>query len=281
MRRFLAMILMAVAFGMVHPAWAVTCNNASLSGKYVLDGQGDTYNACILGFLCVGHNTLSTTGYIVADGIGNITSARLFEATNSGVQDSGIVQSAGTYSVTDCDNGTLHLTVSGQSMTFSIDVNDVDVNGLAHSVAALDGDAGYDEALRMVRTVDPTGAFACSTGTTLNGLQSNGIERGHDTSGNPLSSLTYLNFSGGSITGGEKVGTPTGFTTSAISGTYTMNADCSVVMTRTVNGVTTAGAHIVSGGDSGAPERHSFAWQGDYMSDMGAGRAGGGGGPSW
>ncbi|MEF9388622.1 hypothetical protein V4890_23815 [Ralstonia solanacearum species complex bacterium KE056] len=277
MKRFLAMILMALSFGMVHTAWAQTCNNASLNGKYVLDGQGDTYQTCILGVLCTQHSTLSTTGYVVADGNGNITSARLFEATNSGVQDTGIVQGAGTYSVTNCDSGTLNLALNGQSMTFNMDVDEVDANGLAHSAAALDGDAGYDEALRMIRTVDPTGALACSTGTTLNGRQTNGIERGHDTSGNPRSSLTYLNFNGGSITGGEKIGTPTGFTTSAISGTYTMNADCSVVMTRVVNGVTTAGAHIVSGGDSSAPARHSFAWQGDYMSEMYGSSYGGGG----
>ncbi|QRR11824.1 hypothetical protein FPJ27_37130 (plasmid) [Burkholderia sp. MS455] len=266
MKRLLAVIFTMIFSAFMQPVLAQTCNNASLNGKYVLSGQGDAYNVCLLGILCLAHSTMSTTGYVVADGNGNITSARLFQATNSGVQDSGIVQSAGTYAITDCGNGTLNLTLNGQASTYNLDVNDVDTGGLAHSGAVLDADAGYDEALQMVRTVDPLGANACGSGFSLNGIATNGIEQGHDTLGNPVSTIESLTYNNGAISGTEKTSTPTGFTTAAISGTYSINSDCTVRLTRTIKGVTTAGVHVVTGGDPNVAELpHVTVWQGDWI----------------
>ncbi|WP_124634207.1 hypothetical protein [Burkholderia cenocepacia] len=266
MRRILIVIFTMIFSVLMQPALAQTCNNASLNGKYVLSGQGDAYNVCLLGVLCLAHSTMSTTGYVVTDGNGNVTSARLFQATNSGVQDSGIVRGAGTYSVTDCDHGTLNLALNGQVSTYNLDMNDVDTGGLAHSGAVLDADTGYDEALQMVRTVDPTGTNSCGSGFSLNGVATNGIEQGHDNFGNPVSALVSLSYDNGVISGSEKTSTPTGFTTAAVSGTYSINADCTVLMKRTINGTLTAGAHVVTGGDPNvADPPHDTVWQGDRV----------------
>ncbi|WP_434113517.1 hypothetical protein [Paraburkholderia caffeinilytica] len=267
MKRMFSIVLAIFLSSFIGPAWAQTCGNASLNGKYVLSGQGDMYNVCILGGICLAHSTVSSTGYIVADGNGNITSARLFQATNSGVQDTGIVnKSAGTYSVSDCNNGTLSLTLNGQVFMFTLEVNDVDANGLAHSGEVLDADSGHDESLQMVRTVDPAGTNACGSGFSLNGIVTNGIERGHDNVGNPVSGVVSEVFNNGALSGTEKKSSPSGSTTAAISGTYTINPDCSVLMTRTINGTTKTGAHMVSGGDPAALIRqHAFVWQGDWI----------------
>ncbi|WP_124633494.1 hypothetical protein [Burkholderia cenocepacia] len=249
-----------------HPAWAQTCNNASLNGKYVISGQGDAFNACILGLVCLGHATVSSTGYIVADGNGNITSARLFQAINSGVQDTGIVSNAGTYSITDCDNGALKLIFNGGVSTYNVDIGNIDPAGVAHSGVVLDADPGYDESFQLIRTVDPTGANACGGGLSLNGISVDGIEQGHDSVGNPVSAIVSMTLGGGNLFGSERKASQNGFIASPITGTYVINPDCSILLTRTINGITMAGAHVVTGIDPAAPDLQTVVvWQGDTV----------------
>ncbi|KWN71208.1 hypothetical protein WM23_33050 [Burkholderia ubonensis] len=142
---------------------------------------------------------------------------------------------------------------------------------LAHGAAALDADPGYDEALYVARTVDPTGP-ACGSGRSLNNIGLTGIETGNDNLGNPESAIVSMNFGNGTFSGDESKATQTGFSTSSISGTYTIDSDCSVTLTRTVDDgvtkVTTAGAHVLIGGDPLAPFGPAFVWQGDANTKM-------------
>jgi hypothetical protein len=236
---------------------AQTCSNASLNGKYILSGQGDVYTA-------QKDVTVSTTGYFVADGNGNITSARLFEADNSGVLDSGITPNAGSYSITDCDNGTVSLTFGTRKATFDIDPDNVDSSNLAHNGVMLDTDPKRNESYNLTRTVDPTGAAACGTGLNLTGLQTNESAKGHAPNGQALSFLGNLIFQNGTFSGTDKQTSPNGLTTHTFTGTYSIQSDCSVLLTRTEDGVEIKGAHIVSGGDPRAKVSHSYVWQGDY-----------------
>ncbi|HLJ86956.1 MAG TPA: hypothetical protein VKZ53_09030 [Candidatus Angelobacter sp.] len=252
---------------------AQTCTNASLNGKYVISGQGDIFTPILelnlFGILVqVGQTdtTTSTVGYIVADGSGNITSARLFQATNAGVSDTDLTTNPGTYNITDCDNGTFSLTFGSTTFNYNIDLDRVEGSadpnpGLAHGAQALDDDAGRDEAFELSRTVDPSG---CGSTFNLGGIRTSGTERGTSPNGDKVSAIISMDFSAaGTFSGTERKSDSGSFTNTAYTGIYTVNGDCTVTATRTIPNPGTSGAHVITGPDGRVTPIRAWIWKGD------------------
>jgi hypothetical protein len=232
-------------------AQAPTCNNASLNGKYAFAGDIYTPVLNIFEIIVVGQTdtTVDTVGYIVADGNGNLTSARVFESDNNGVSDTGILTSAGTYSIKDCDKGTVSLTSESKTLNFTIDLDHLaattDPNQfIAATAQGDDTDQGRDEAFNLAHTLDPLG---CGSTLNFDGEETGGMQRGYTTAGQKMSGIINIKFaSGGTFTGTQKqkvANQP--LTISPVSGSYTINSDCTVTASRTIAGVTEAGASVV------------------------------------
>jgi len=257
-------------------AQTTTCSNATLNGKYAVSGQGDVYS-CLLGVVCT-DQTMSTVGYFWFDGNGNIASptsgagvgqagARLFQATNAGVSSA---MYTGTYTVSsDCSSGGIQLTSanSTQTLTYNLDPDGIDTNGLSHGAAALDAGQGRDEALQLSRTVDPVGGCGVNGTFTLAGIAIRGLSLGTDISGNKVSNMVEIIFTdSANFSGSERVSTvDRGFSSNTYTGTYIIASDCTVSLTKNVNGTEIQGAHVITGDDFGSFDVHSIVWQGDSI----------------
>jgi hypothetical protein len=275
----LAALLCATMAVRTISAQTTACSTATLNGKYVVSGQGDIFTPLldVLGIIQIGQidTTTSTVGYLWFDGNGGIVSptsrpgvgqaaARLFQATNAGVSDT-------TYTVSaDCSSGTIQLTSADgkQTLSYNLDPDDMTTTtGIANEAVALDADPGRDEALQLNLTVDPTGG--CGTGGTftLAGISTSGFSRGTDPLGSKVSSIvetTYLD--NANFLGTEKISTNNGFSVDSFTGAYVINSDCTVNLTKNVNGTQVLGAHVIFGAPTHHPTRSIWVWQGDYFS---------------
>lgn len=260
---------------------AQACTNASLYGKFIIAGQGDTFSGLLCGLGICTDTTVSTVGYVWFDQNGNLASpsnigqpaARLFQATNTGVTDTTYT---GSYSVTDCDHGSLSLTPvsGGQTLTFNLSLSSVDGPhsshpNFAHTAVALDADPGSDESLKLTRTLDP---FGCGTSSVnLGGVTTHGYERRTDPSGAKTSLIVTRTFaSDGTFTGTDKRSTQGQLAEDTFTGSYTVNTDCTVQVTETVNNATVQGAHILTTTyEISSFNSDPWVWQGDGLETAG------------
>lgn len=245
------------------PTQTPVCNEASLKGKYSFAGSGDIYSGLLCKLLGVcDDTTVDTVGYIIADGKGNITSARLFESNNAGVSDTTYF---GNYTITDCDTGTLKLITWSQTLNFTLDLNriqgpkDPEPN-VAITAEGEDTDEGREEAINLSHTLDPVG---CGTTLNFDGRNFSGMQRGYTPTGQKLSAIISMDFApGGTFSGIQKQSVNGQYAASPYTGSYTVNFDCTVTASRTVNGMTEAGASIILGnGLHFSP--NPWIWQGE------------------
>ena len=256
----LAAFLASAAFNL--HAQKPECSDLSLIGKYAFAGQGDIYSGLTCGLGICTDTTFDTVGYIVADGKGNLTSARLFDSDNNGVSDTPYL---GTYSITNCDQGTLSLTNGSETLNFTIDLdrlqgpNDPEPN-VAITAQAEATDRGREESVNLSRTLDPAG---CGSTLNFDGMNTAGMQRGYTPAGQKISAVMSMDFfSGGTFSGMEKESVAGVFTASPYSGDYTINYDCTVIAYRNINGTIEAGASIVLGnGIHYLPD--PWIWQGE------------------
>jgi hypothetical protein len=188
-KKFLTVLLTVLAFwGMyAQNAIAESCTNgAVVSGKYVVDGYGTVYSGPLCGFLglpiCAA-TTVTTTGYIVFGDNGNITSADLEEATDTGVQ---TLIETGKYTISGCQL-TVWLNGAG-TFSFVGNLQNLDSRGVAHGGGMVATDPGTNEVLRFARTVDPAPSYSLANVTV------DGKLNGFSPDGRPWSGISHIKF---------------------------------------------------------------------------------------
>jgi hypothetical protein len=228
--KLMQLFVIVLAAGQLMSALPNTaCSNATLQGGY--------------GFVLTGVNSSSTlaaiVGEITADGNGNLTGSETI--SNDGVISSNVALT-GTYSIKSTCTGTAKISPSG----FPTAKYNLTIVSTAKQIEMVDTDTGTTESGYAVAVGNTTCTNAGVKGTF--GFEGGGFN----------SSLVPSVFAGqskldgaGNLTGTETVSAGGTIISGAVTGTYSVNSDCTGSASITFDGgITTANFVLVNGGQS-------------------------------
>jgi hypothetical protein len=219
----LLLCLAGIAVPALYGQGTIPCSNATLNGKYILNGYGTNVQLDLLG-LIQAQQHIEDIGYLVLDGSGNVSNGSLNETVE---KTSTTSTPSGTYSLLASCFGTITLTINGSPRHYQLSSSTplAGASGISSDLYLIDTDGGTDIALRGTRTFDPAGG--CTT-NILNGHVAVGDGHGGLSSEN-VSAAAQITFNADGTFNLTENGSTNGTIVSVQrSGTYGVQGDCTV-----------------------------------------------------
>jgi hypothetical protein len=227
----LSVVLLAVGLVMSALPSSAACSNTTIKGSY--------------GFLITGTNSTAlaaVVGQITADGTGGLTGSETI--SNDGVISSSVALT-GTYSIKTTCTGSATITPSG----FPSSKYNLTVVSSGKQIEMVDTDTGITQFGYALTQGNSTCTAAAIKGTF--GFEGGGF----NSSLVPLAVAGQAKLDGaGNLTGTESQSTGGTILSGAISGTYTVNSDCTGTITLTFSHGTSTTNFVIVNGDQSALE---------------------------